>query len=101
MKSIYWILLIASFTINTSCNKYLEKKPLEGPSDVTFFSNETELQLALNGCYAALNYAPSDNMPTVLLLEAATDIGWDRNNSPLQQIGKGSHDSNNGFSLIV
>ena len=101
MKSIYWILLIASFTMNTSCNKYLEKKPLEGPSDVTFFSNETELQLALNGCYSALNYSPSDAMPTILLLEAATDIGWDRNNSPLQQIGKGSHDSNNGFSLIV
>lgn len=96
-----WIFFVALVVITPACNKYLEKYPLEGPSDASFFSNQDELMLALNGCYKSLNYAPSDAMPLAVLLDATSDIGWDRNNSPWQEIGKGSHDSNNGFVKTV
>lgn len=99
MKFLYGLLLVAFLSIHVSCNKYLERTPLEGPSDATYFSNETELQLALNGCYAALNFSAAENLPNAVLLDAASDIGWDRNNSALQQLGKGAHDGNNAFTL--
>lgn len=97
----YWIIIACFIIINPGCSKYLERYPLEGPSDASFFTNQDELILALNGCYKSLNYYPSDNMPLVVLLDATADIGWDRNNSAWQEIGKGSHDSNNGFVRTV
>lgn len=85
----------------TSCEKYLERYPLEGPSDQSYFSNAAELELAVNGCYKGMNFNPTDGMPFPLLLDCATDLSWDRNNSTLQQIGKGAHDSNNGWVRSV
>lgn len=86
----------------SSCQKdYLDKVPLSGPSDETYFSNQDELVLAVNGLYRYANYAPLDNMPLNLLLDNGTDIGWDRNNGPLQSLGKGNQDSNNGLAISV
>ena len=86
----------------SSCQKnYLDKSPSSGPSDETYFSNQDELVLAVNGLYRYASYAPLDNMPLNLLTDNGTDIGWDRNNSALQSLGKGNQDSNNGFSLSV
>jgi len=98
----YWSLFACLLMLTPACDdNYLEKYPLEGPSDVSFYTNQDELMLGLFGCYKALNYNPSDGMPLALLLDATTDIGWDRNNSNWQEIGKGSHDSNNGFIRTV
>jgi hypothetical protein len=97
-------LLIASvlFTLLSACESdYLDKNPLSGPSDDSFFSNQDELVLAVNGLYRYASYAPLDNMPLNLLTDNGSDIGWDRNNSALQSLGKGNHDSNNGLALSV
>ena len=102
MKKIHYLFLSACLLLSTtSCEDYLERFPLEGPADQSYFANASELELAVNGCYRGMTFTPSDGMPTPLLLDDCTDIGWDRNNSTLQQIGKGSHDSNNGFSRSV
>ncbi|KAA5548843.1 RagB/SusD family nutrient uptake outer membrane protein [Adhaeribacter rhizoryzae] len=93
----YWVLGLGLLFTAPSCDDYLEKYPLEGPSDASFFTNESELLLAINACYSSLAVHPSDNLPLPMLLDNAADISWDRNNSDLQQIGKGSHASNNGF----
>jgi hypothetical protein len=102
MKKIhYWFLLACLMLSTTACEDYLERFPLEGPADQSYFANASELELAVNGCYKGMNFHPTDGMPTQLLLDDCTDLGWDRNNSTLQQLGKGSHDSNNGFVKSV
>lgn len=35
----------------SSCDEYLDLQPLEQPSSETFFSTETELNMAVNACY--------------------------------------------------
>ncbi|ULT25811.1 RagB/SusD family nutrient uptake outer membrane protein [Sphingobacterium sp. E70] len=70
---------------------------LDGPSDENYFKNQDELTLVVNGLYSALAFHPTDDMPINLTLDDATDIGWDRNTSDLQAVGRGDHDSNNGY----
>ncbi|MGX5820687.1 RagB/SusD family nutrient uptake outer membrane protein [Chitinophaga lutea] len=98
-----YIVLIVSFLAFTACNSdYLEKYPLDGPSSSSFITNEKELMLAINGCYASLTFHPSaHNCPLPVILDHVSDLGFDRNNGTLQDVGKGSHDSNNGFFLNV
>nr|WP_068891132.1 RagB/SusD family nutrient uptake outer membrane protein [Pedobacter panaciterrae] len=102
-KKIYYFMIAAIFVaLSPSCQKgYLDKNPLSGPSDESFFANQDELILAVNGLYSAANYAPLDNMPTNLTIDNGTDIGWDRNNSPLQSLGKGNQDSNNAYAQNI
>lgn len=79
----------------TSCEGYLDKLPLNTPSDQTFLANETEMKMALAGCYSALwlNY---ESMTFFLALDEASDIGYDRNTSALQSLAQGSADATNG-----
>ncbi|ETZ21844.1 RagB/SusD family nutrient uptake outer membrane protein [Pedobacter sp. V48] len=101
--NIYLIILVAVLaTVAPSCQKgYLDKSPLSGPSDETFFANQDELLLAVNGLYKSAAYSPLDGMPLNLSIDDGTDIGWDRNNSALQSIGKGNQDSNNTYALEI
>ena len=96
------LMVLVLFATLAACKSdYLDKYPLSGPSDDSFFTNQDELILAVNGLYRYANYTPLDNMPLNLLTDNGSDIGWDRNNSPLQSIGKGNHDSNNGLAVSV
>ena len=98
MKS-YKKLIVIFFALSFfGCEDYLNRYPLNNPSDVTFLSNETELKMAVAGCYSTLWYN-FEGMPFHLCLDAASDIEWDRNGSTLQAVGRGSVDSRNG--LIV
>jgi hypothetical protein len=92
--------IVAFLAIGLSACKddYLDKVPLSGPSDQTFFSNQDELILAVNGIYSALAFHPTDDMPFLTTIDAATDIGWDRNTSGLQSLAKGNQDSNNDYA---
>lgn len=94
-------LVICLVLITSACNKgYLEKVPLSGPSDASFFATQDELVLAVNGTYKTLNILmPVDGMPYVAELDDAADIGWDRNTDALQALGNGNQDSNNGVAL--
>ncbi|RWU10904.1 RagB/SusD family nutrient uptake outer membrane protein [Pedobacter chitinilyticus] len=97
-----WLMVLLLIAALAACKSdYLDKNPLSGPSDDSFFTNQDELILAVNGIYRYANYTPLDNMPLNLLTDNASDIGWDRNNSALQSIGKGNHDSTNGFALSI
>jgi hypothetical protein len=81
-----------------SCENYLEKYPLNNPSDATFLSNQTELEMAITGCYNTM-WTKVQEMPFHLVFDQISDIGWDRNGSALQAIGRGSADSRNGDIL--
>lgn len=91
------IALIGILFMMGACEKYLDRSPLDGPADDSYFKNQEELTLVVNGLYSALVFHPTDNMPINLTLDDATDIGWDRNTSDLQAVGRGDFDSNNGY----
>ena len=46
-----FVFLFASLFVIGACEDALDKLPLDAPSDETFFSNQTELELALTGAY--------------------------------------------------
>lgn len=100
-KYIMLFVVANTVTMMQSCSDYLDRFPWDGPSDANYFANEDELMLAVNGLYSAMVYHPLDNMPTNLLLDNMTDMGWDRNNSSMQSMGRGDHNANNGFALTI
>lgn len=73
-----------------SCNKVLDKYPNDNPSDVTFLQTETELKIAVNGMYNNIWFTLSASGQWEYILDNATDIGWDRNQSVVTFIGNGT-----------
>jgi hypothetical protein len=100
-KNIKFCLMIAILLLaGSACNKdYLDKDPLSGPSNQSFFTSQDELILAVNGIYTAMAITPTDAMPYNTTIDATTDINWDRNTSGLQALGKGNQDSNSDYAL--
>ncbi len=100
MKFIKYILFAAFCLSSVSCDDYLERFPLDNPSDETFLRTEAELDLAVTGAYNTLWYGGSGDVagPFFPMLEAASDIGWDRNTSALQNLGLGIANADNGWS---
>lgn len=88
MKSYIILIIIVILLPLMGCEDYLNRYPLNNPSDATFLSNETELKMAVAGCYSTLWYN-FEGMPFHLCLDAASDIEWDRNGSTLQAVGRG------------
>ncbi len=99
MKLFKYILLAGLVFGQLSCSDYLEKFPLDNPSDETFLRTEAEFDMAVTGAYATLWYGGSGDVagPFFPMLDAATDIGWDRNTSALQSLGMGIANSDNGW----
>ena len=99
MRNLKYILIIFCL-INLSCNKeYLERFPLDSPSDETFLSNESELDMAIAGAYNSLWYHPTGVvLPFAITLDYASDIGWERNTNTLQALGLGLGNSDNDFT---
>lgn len=76
MKSKLFLLVVIILT--SSCDKeFLDRIPLDSPSNESFFSTEDELDAAINGAYRSL-YWHSYSVPYHLWLDAATDIAWSR-----------------------
>ena len=92
-KNIYFII---SILLLVSCSDYLEKYPLDSPSDKTFLANEAEIQMAVIGCYTDL-YTNWEGMPFFLAFEELSDNGWDRNTNDVQKLAQGANDANSSF----
>lgn len=97
MKKLYITFIAVCSIVLYSCSDYLDKYPLEGPSSETYLTNETELLSALNGIYSMNTYGTADEMTLATALDAATDIGYNRNAGGLQQLGNGNADTNNDY----
>lgn len=95
------ISIFVFFGLFNSCDM-LEKEPLDGPADVNFLRNESELIAALNGVYNNLWFnSISASGQWEYILDTTTDIAWDRNGSVFTSIGNGSHSaSNSGFEQL-
>ena len=98
MKNLLYICLVTTGLSFFSCDSSLEKYPLDKPSSSTYPSNETELEMALWGCYGSLWLSTNYGMVMPALLDITTDIAWERAEVSMQSIGNGSHDANNSWS---
>lgn len=93
-------LFLLVFIITSACEDALDRLPLDAPSDQTFFSNQTELELAINGAYRDFYWRSEGGLPFSLILDNATDLGFLRTDfSGMQAYSQGAHSSvTNGFS---
>ncbi len=98
MKKI--IYSIISIFLLASCSDFLEKYPMDSPSDKTFLANETEIEMAVVGCYTNL-YTSHEGMPFYLAFEELSDNGWDRNTNDVQKLSQGANDANSSFVRSV
>ncbi|BDD11866.1 starch-binding protein (plasmid) [Fulvitalea axinellae] len=102
MKKIYkaLALFIAGFAF-ISCDSMLDLKPLSSPTDETFFSDETELQLALNSVYGSMPLFEIEHMPFQMYMEAVlSDNSFYRitdEQAGLQALSKSEQTSTSGF----
>ena len=82
-KNYILLIIIGAFFISCKKDAFLEVVPLDSPADVSFYSNETELKMAINACY---NYIDENYVWEGDLM---TDISWYRVSSPTQAVGRG------------
>ncbi|WP_158712683.1 RagB/SusD family nutrient uptake outer membrane protein [Parabacteroides pacaensis] len=101
MKNFLYICLLAIGISICACDDALEKYPLDKPSSSSYPSNETELEMALWGCYGSLWLGTNYGMVMPALLDITTDIAWERAEVSMQSIGNGSHDANNSWVELL
>ena len=93
MKKLHILISIVLFS---SCSDFLDKVPLDSPSDKTFLANETEIEMAVVGCYTNL-WTDWEGMPFYLAFEELSDNGWDRNTNDVQKLSQGANDAKSSF----
>lgn len=95
------VLSIGLFLGLISCQDQLNKAPLDSPSSETFYSNQDELELALNGVYTGLWWQlNASTPPLVQVLDISTDLAFYRGGHGVGEIGRGSQTSQtNVFSI--
>lgn len=85
MKKVLFIFVIF---MGVSCNKVLDKLPLDAPSSTVFPTTLSALQMALVGCNSPLTLRPDGlEVPWVMFLENCSDIATLRDRSPEQLWG--------------
>ncbi|MGV8138263.1 MAG: RagB/SusD family nutrient uptake outer membrane protein [Mangrovibacterium sp.] len=97
MKKLHVIISILLFW---SCSDFLETVPQDSPSDKTFLANETEVEMAVIGCYTDL-WTDWEGMPFFLAFEELSDNGWDRNTNDVQKLSQGANDAKSSFAQTV
>lgn len=95
-----FIYLVATMLLFTQCSEFLEKVPLDSPSDKTFLANETEIEMAVVGLYTNL-WTDWEAMPFFLAFEELSDNGWDRNTNDVQRLSQGANDAQSSFARTV
>lgn len=93
MKKYNLILLLGLF-IFCSCDSFLDREPLNSPSDDNFPSSAREMEMALTGCYTPL-WLDHESMTFFLALDCVTDMSYDRNANGIQPLAQGAADASN------
>ncbi|MDR1103681.1 MAG: RagB/SusD family nutrient uptake outer membrane protein [Tannerella sp.] len=93
------ILFFACALFFSSCSGYLDKYPLDTPSDQTFLANETEMEMALAGCYTPIWVSNGTSLSYLVVFEELSDNGYERGPNAVTELGQGSADALNSFVL--
>lgn len=89
MKNRNYILIILLIALQVSCSGFLDRYPLDAPSNATFLSNQKELEMGVISCYNPL-WLTYWGLPFNLAFDYATDIGYERNAYGLHTIPQGA-----------
>ncbi len=89
MKKISSILLFTAVLVASGCNKFLDRQPLDSASSATFMQTEDEMNLALNGVYAAAFWQFPNNTPLLFAIESTTDLAIKRTGNAEDQVAMG------------
>jgi len=88
-KYILTILIITKVIALSSCNKFLDRKPLDASASSTFLSNQSEMEQGLIGTYAAAMWAFPNNTPLLFAVESSTDMAMKRGGNAEDNIAMG------------
>lgn len=89
MKKISSILFLTAVVALSGCNKFLDRQPLDSASSATFMQTEEEMNLALNGVYAASFWQFPNNTPLLFAIESTTDLAIKRTGNAEDQVAMG------------
>jgi len=89
MKKIILLLVPIAVIGLSSCQKFLDRKPLDASSAATFLSNQAEMEQGLNGVYAAGMWVMFSNTPLLFEIEASTDLAMKRVGNASDQVAMG------------
>jgi len=98
MKSFYNITILTILLgFTTSCADFIDLYPENLPSDNTFLVSQSEMEMALTGCYEVLysKIGIASTVPMNIAFESISDNGYQRNSGPFQVVGQGAYDSKN------
>jgi hypothetical protein len=89
MKKFIIIFLAISAVTLMSCQKFLDRKPLDASSSSTFLSNQSEMEQGLIGTYASAMWVFPNNTPLHFAVEASTDLAMKRGGNAEDLIAMG------------
>lgn len=78
MKKIFFLTVLATMLVLGGCEEFLDRQPLDSLSSETFYQTEAEMELGLNGVYAASFWVFPNNMPLLWAIETTTDVALKR-----------------------
>lgn len=99
MKKINSFAAILLASILLSCSgDFLNRAPLDEPTDDNFFASEADLIAAVNSAYNNTVYRESfgGGIPHLLMTDIATDVGWFRGGGGYVAFGNGNGNPNLG-----
>ena len=89
MKKIFTYSFLFLLAALGGCDKFLDRQPLDSISSETFLATEQEMELGLNGVYAASFWALANNTPLHFAIESATDLAIKRTGNSEDQVAMG------------
>lgn len=100
----YLIIIIAIFSLTTSCKKILDQQP-QGPYPTSeFFQTESHAKLAINACYEPLSFANSNNrlwVVTDIVSDDAVKGGFPGDQADIEQIDNFQIFEDNGNIITI
>ncbi len=88
-KNILTLITLTSVIALSSCNKFLDRKPLDASASSTFLSNQSEMEQGLIGTYASAMWVFPNNTPMLFAVEACTDLAMKRGGNAEDNIAMG------------
>jgi len=77
MKKIFTYSFLFLLAALGGCDKFLDRQPLDSISSETFLATEQEMELGLNGVYAASFWALANNWPSNAQVMPKTRWQWE------------------------
>jgi len=89
MRSFIFLSALTALIFFSGCEEFLDRQPLDSLSSETFYSTEAEMELGLNGVYAASFWVFPNNMPLLWAIETTSDLAIKRVGNPEDLVAAG------------